>query len=206
MSPHEARTALVVEDHPLYRNALVDTVTGAGLGLRCHAVGSVEQARRVLCTHGPIAVVLADQRLPDGEGVALLAELAARVPVRVLLSGADGNRLKNRARQLGFNAYLSKAMPPAQMVQVLDRVMAGQTWFAHQSDSPAPELTERQLEVLQLVGRGLSSREIAALLGVVERTVKDHLSLIFIRLGVRNRAEAVAQASACGLLEFDSSQ
>ena len=200
------RPALVVEDHPLYRNALVDTLAGAGLGLRCQAVSGVVQARRAMREQGPFDIVLADQRLPDGEGIALLAELAGQVPLRVLLSGADEHRLQNRARVLGFNAYLSKLMPPGQMVQVLGRVLAGQTWFAHQPDSLLPELTERQLEVLQLVGRGLSSREIAAQLGVVERTVKDHLSLIFIRLGVRNRAEAVAQASACGLLEFDASQ
>lgn len=205
MNPPETRSALVVEDHPLYSHALVDTVVGAGLGLVCRAVGSVAEARRAVRDHAPYTLVLADQRLPDGEGVALLAELTALVPLRVLLSGADEQRLVGRARMLGFNAYLSKAMPPLQMVQVLRQVMAGQRWFPRPNGAGLPELTDRQREVLQWVGRGQSNRDIAARLGVVESTVKDHLSIIFIRLGVRNRAEAVAQASASGMLQFDSS-
>ena len=200
MNPPTARLALVVEDHPLYRRALVDSVVGAGLGLGCHTAGNLAEARRAVRDQGPYALVLSDQRLPDGEGLQLLAELAAQVPLRVLLAGADEPRLQNRARLLGFNAYLAKAMPPAQMVQVLQRVMAGGHWFPARTQGPLPELTDRQLEVLRLAGQGLSSREIAAALGVVDSTIKDHFSLIFIRLGVRNRAEAVAQASAAGLL------
>ena len=200
MNPPTARLALVVEDHPLYRRALVDSVMGAGLGLDCHTAGSLTEARRAVRDQGPYALVLSDQRLPDGEGLHLLSELGQQVPLRVLLAGADEPRLQNRARLMGCNAYLSKAMPPAQMVQVLQRVMAGGHWFPPRTQAPPPELTDRQLDVLRLAGQGLSSREIATELGVVESTIKDHFSLIFIRMGVRNRAEAVAQASAAGLL------
>lgn len=66
--------------------------------------------------------------------------------------------------------------------------------------SAPPALIERQIEVPRQV------REIAAQLGVGERTVKDHLSIVFIRLGVGNRAEAVAQAGALGLIQFDSAE
>ena len=204
MNPHAERLALVVEDHPLYRGALVDSVLGAGLGLRCHTASSLAEARRAVRDRGPYALLLSDQRLPDGEGLQLLVELAARVPVRVLLAGTDEARLQNRARLLGLDAYLSKAMPPSTMVQVLQAVMAGRRWFPPRGQTPAADLTERQLEVLRLAARGLSSREIAAALGLVESTVKDHFSLIFIRMGVRNRAEAVAQASASGLLACDA--
>jgi DNA-binding NarL/FixJ family response regulator len=204
MNPHAERLALVVEDHPLYRSALVDSVLGAGLGLRCHTASSLAEARRAVRDRGPYVLLLSDQRLPDGEGLQLLVELASRVPVRVLLAGTDEARIQNRARLLGLDAYLCKAMPPGTMVQVLQAVMAGQRWFPPRGQAPASDLTERQLEVLRLAARGLSSREIAAALGLVESTVKDHFSLIFIRLGVRNRAEAVAQASASGLLACDA--
>ena len=204
MNPHAERLALVVEDHPLYRGALVDSVLGAGAGRRCHSASCLAAARRAVRDRGPYALLLSDQRLPDGEGLQLLVELAARVPVRVLLAGTDEARLQNRARLLGLDAYLSKAMPPSTMVQVLQAVMAGRRWFPPRGQTPAADLTERQLEVLRLAARGLSSREIAAALGLVESTVKDHFSLIFIRMGVRNRAEAVAQASASGLLACDA--
>ncbi|MDH5540493.1 MAG: response regulator transcription factor [Rhizobacter sp.] len=204
MPAHDATAALVVEDHPLYREALVNTLLSAGLGLRCHAVALAGDARRRVQQNGPFGLVLADQRLPDGEGLGLLAELTHGVTVRVLLSGVDDPRLIRQARALGINAYLSKALPSDQMVQVLRRVMAGETWYPPQMAGAASRLTDRQMEVLQLVGRGRSNREIAARLGVGERTVKDHLSLIFVRLGAANRAEAVAQASALGLIEFDT--
>ncbi len=199
-------TALVVEDHPLYRDALVNTVLGAGLGLRCRAVTTAAQARCELAPHGPFALVLADQRLPDGDGISLLAELAQTIAIRVLLSGLDEPRLINQARLLGINAYLSKTLPPEAMVHALRRVMAGETSYPRVHASTPPSLTERQLEVLRQVGRGRSNREIAARLGLGERTVKDHLSIIFIRLGVGNRAEAVAQAGALGLIQFDSAE
>lgn len=162
--------------------------------------------RRVLAGADEIAVVLADQRLPDGDGIGLLAQCAPRVPIRVLLSGVDEPRLIQQARLLGVNAYLSKSLPPDSMVHALRRVMAGETWYPRVHASAPPALTERQLEVLRQVGRGCSNREIAVQLGVGERTVKDHLSIVFIRLGVGNRAEAVAQAGALGLIQFDSAE
>jgi two-component system, NarL family, nitrate/nitrite response regulator NarL len=199
-------TALVVEDHPLYRDALVNTVLGAGLGLRCRSVTLAAEARRELASHGPFALVLADQRLPDGDGLSLLAELAQTIAIRVLLSGVDEPRLIHQARLLGINAYLSKTLPPEAMVHALRRVMAGETSYPRVHPGTPPALTERQLEVLRQVGRGRSNREIASQLGVGARTVKDHLSIIFIRLGVGNRAEAVAQAGAMGLVQFDSAE
>ncbi len=204
--PAQPAAALVVEDHPLYRDALVNTVLGAGLGLRCQAVTTAAEARRALAGLNRFAVVLADQRLPDGDGIGLLAQCAQQVPIRVLLSGLDEPRLIQQARLLGINAYLSKTLPPESMVHALRRVMAGENWYPRVHAATAPALTERQLEVLREVGRGRSNREIAVQLGVGERTVKDHLSIVFIRLGVGNRAEAVAQAGALGLIQFDSAE
>jgi DNA-binding NarL/FixJ family response regulator len=199
-------TALVVEDHPLYRDAFVNAVLGAGLGLRCCAVATAFEARRELATQGTFSIVLADQRLPDGDGIDLLADMACSIPIRVLLSGIDEPRLVHQARLLGIDAYLSKAMLPETMVQALRRVFDGETWYPALHAGTRPSLTERQLEVLRHVGRGRSNREIAAMLGLGERTVKDHLSLIFVRLGVGNRAEAIAQAGALGLIHFDSAE
>ncbi|MBQ0944804.1 response regulator transcription factor [Ideonella sp. 4Y16] len=199
-----ADVALVVEDHPLYRQALLDTLQATLPGWHCLAASTLAEARLALAQSPRL--VLADQRLPDGEGLAWLATLAGQVPLRLLLSGADEPRLILHARQCGLDAYLPKRWTPPQISDALHRVLQGQRCFPSASGGDDAPLTARQLEVLRLVGRGLPSREIAQRLGVTERTVKDHLSLIFIRLGVRNRAEAVAQASVAGWLVFDSAE
>jgi DNA-binding NarL/FixJ family response regulator len=205
-APRAERLALVVEDHPLYSEALVNTTERAGLGLRCRAVGGVQQARRAIEELGPPTLLLCDHRLPDGDGLQLLAEMAGRVPLRVLLSGQDDPALVHRARAARLSAFMPKTLPPDDMVLALRRVLAGEPWFPRGVVAAPPTLTERQLEVLREVGRGLSNREIAARLGVSERTVKDHLSIVFVRLGAANRAEALVQAGAQGLLQFSSLQ
>ncbi len=203
-TPNSALLALVVEDHPLYSEALTHTVQRAGLGVQCRAVTGVNAARRLLAQLGPHALVLCDHRLPDGDGLQFLAELAGQVPRRVLLSGQDEPALVHRARAAGLTGFMPKTLLPDEMLLALRRVMAGEVWFPRGCVAPPPLLTQRQLEVLREVGKGQSNREIAVRLGVAERTVKDHLSIIFVRLGAANRAEAVAQASAQGLLSFAS--
>ncbi|MBL8346246.1 MAG: response regulator transcription factor [Rubrivivax sp.] len=202
----DPRWALVVEDHPLYSEALVNTTLRAVPGLCCRAAGGVSQAHRVMAEQGLPTLLLSDHRLPDGDGLQLLAEMAGRVPMRVLLSGQDDAWLVHRARAAGLSAFMPKTLPPDELVLALRRVLAGDAWFPRGTVAAPPTLTERQLEVLREVGRGLSNREIAARLGVSERTVKDHLSIVFVRLGAANRAEALAQASAQGLLQFSSLQ
>jgi DNA-binding NarL/FixJ family response regulator len=197
---------LVVEDHPLYKEALVDTAQRAGLGLACRAVGTAAEARLLVRQMGPFHLALVDQRLPDGDGLGLLQELAPSAAVRVLLTGLDEPGLAHQARQLGLAGYMPKSLPAHEMVVALKKVMAGERWFPPSLPAELPPLSQRQLQVLREVGLGKSNRRIAADLGIGERTVKEHLSVIFVRLGASNRAEAVAQAGAMGLLLFESRQ
>lgn len=203
--------ALVVEDHPLYVDALVLTVQRAGLQLQCRVAGGVLEARRQISRHGPPALVLCDHRLPDGDGLDFLGTLAEASPGqpprsqptrKVLLSGQDDPALVHRARAAGLAGFMPKTMQPEEMLLALRRVMAGEPWFPRGCVAPPPPLTARQMEVLREVSRGRSNREIAQRLGVGERTVKDHLSIIFVRLGAANRTEAVSQAAAQGLLQL----
>lgn len=206
-NPPSAARILVVDDHPLYRDALVGALVAPGVWLTCEAAASLREAQRMVFGSAPYAVVLSDFRLPDGDGLQLLEQVRAHAPgtACVLLSGSDVAQLGPRARRLGLRGYLSKALEPHQIVAAVRTVLAGGSCFRDADAAPAgPALTERQLEVLQLVGQGRSSKEIARDLGVGPSTVKDHLTLIFVRLGVNSRAEAVARAAALGLIRFDS--
>jgi len=120
------------------------------------------------------------------------------------MSGADDVRLAAQARHAGLAGYLSKSLEPAQMVAAIERVLAGGVFFPDRPRGTAPVFTERQLEVLQHVSIGQSSKVIAHRLGVAERTVKDHLTVIYLRLEAGNRAEAVARAASLGLISLDA--
>lgn len=200
------RQLLVVDDHPLVRDGLVSALLCADLGWACAGASSVAEARRMLAGGKRMDLVLADQRLPDGEGLTWLIEVQQTAPrtACVLLSGADDVRLTALARQAGLTGYLSKRLEPAQIVLAVQRVLAGGTCFPERSKGSAPSFTERQVEVLQHVCAGCTSKEIARELGVSVRTVKDHLTAIFLRLGVSSRAEAVARAAALGLVRLEA--
>jgi DNA-binding NarL/FixJ family response regulator len=200
------RRVLVVDDHPLVRDGLVGALTAVGLGWACEGAPDIAQARRILSGGGRVDLVLADQRLPDGDGLDLLIEVLQSAPrtACVLLSGADDVRLAAQARQAGLTGYLSKRLEPAQIVSALQQVLAGGTCFPERAKGAALSFTERQIEVLQHVCGGRTSKEIARELGVSVRTVKDHLTAIFLRLGVSSRAEAVARAAALGLVRLEA--
>jgi DNA-binding NarL/FixJ family response regulator len=214
----ERVVVLVVDDHPLVREALVQAlevgVTSPGAqGVAAHiggapaltglAAGSVAQARQRLQSQSGVAAVLADHRLPDGDGVSLLLQVRSYAPraARILLSGVDDPGLAVRARNLGLDGFLSKSLEPAQIVAGVHAALRGQPCFPTSvAASALPVLTHRQAEVLALIGRGCSNKEAARFLGVTERTVKDHLTIAFARLSVNTRAEAVARAGALGLI------
>lgn len=197
------RRVLVVDDHPLYRDAIVEAIVRAQPEIDALGAGSVAEARALAEQGAPFAMVVADHRLPDGDGLELLQHWPAPQPARVLISGVGERQLGARARRLGLHAFLDKTMSPARMLDALRRVLAGGLSF-ETPDELEPVLTERQIEVLQRAARGQSNRDIGAALGVTERTVKDHMTLIFQRLDVASRAQAVARAGALGLIRLDA--
>ena len=110
-----------------------------------------------------------------------------------------------QARRAGLMGYLPKTLAPAVWVHALSRILAGDPWFppaASQRQEPGP--TDRQMVILQHLAAGWGNKEIARDLGITERTVKYHLREVHGRLGVANRAEAVARASARGWLRLPS--
>lgn len=194
---------LLVDDHPIYRQGLVAALERGLPGLRCSSVGTAAEALAALERDAQPDVVLIDIALPDRDGLALAEEVRSRWPtlVCVLVSGHDDARRIERAMSLGCMGFLPKALEPEALVTQLGRVLAGDTSFPALRNGPAPlAFTERQAAVLERVARGLTSRVIAAELGIAERTVKDHLAVIYARLEASTRAEAVARAAELGVL------
>ncbi|MEU2110562.1 response regulator transcription factor [Streptomyces sp. NPDC019507] len=205
-------SVLIVDDHPVVRDGLrgmFESAAGfAVLGEAADGVEGVALAERL-----DPDVVLMDLRMPGGGGVDAIAELArrgARTKVLVLTTyDTDADTLP--AIEAGATGYLLKDAPREELFTAVRAAAEGRTVLSpavasrlvSRVRSPAPRdepLSAREREVLVLVARGTSNREIAAELFISEATVKTHLTHIYGKLAVRDRASAVAAAYDRGIL------
>ena len=156
-------------------------------------------------------VVLMDLRMPGVDGVTAIRRLAdsGGPPVLVLTTyDADADIL--RAIEAGARGYLLKDAPPAELFAAVRAVAAGGTPLSpsvasrlvRQVRAPSDPLSAREIDVLRLVARGASNREIARDLRISEATVKTHLLHLFEKLGVGDRTSAVTRALERGLIEL----
>ncbi|MYW93031.1 response regulator transcription factor [Amycolatopsis rubida] len=203
-------TLLIADDHPIVRDGLRGIFTGERgfevLGEAAHGDEAVTLAEALRPD-----VVLMDLRMPGTDGVAAITELARLGnPARVLVlttydtdsdvlpaieAGATGYLLKDSPREELFRAVRAAARGEAVLSPaVASRIMG-------QMRAPAQEpLSQREIEVLNLVARGSTNKEAAKKLFISEATVKTHLLHAYAKLGVKDRAAAVAVAFERGLI------
>ncbi|MGW3211919.1 response regulator [Streptomyces parvus] len=213
-TPARTVTLVVVDDHPVVRDGLRGMFTAApGFEVLGEAANGVD-ALAVVGELDP-DVVLMDLRMPGGGGVAAIAELTrrgARSKVLVLTTydtdsdtlpaieaGATGYLLKDAPREELFAAVRAAAdgrsvLSPAVASRLMTRVRTPA------ADPAETTLSGREREVLVLVARGTTNREIAAELFISEATVKTHLTHVFAKLGAKDRAAAVAVGYDRGIL------
>jgi len=201
---------LVVDDHPVVRDGLRGMFESApGFTVLGEAANGVEAV--ALVAELDPDVVLMDLRMPDGDGVGAIAELTrrgARAKVLVLTTyDTDSDTIP--AIEAGATGYLLKDAPREELFAAVRAAAEGRTVLSPAVASrlvsavraPANEpLSPREREVLALVARGTSNREIARELFISEATVKTHLTHLYAKLGVNDRAAAVATAYERGIL------
>jgi DNA-binding NarL/FixJ family response regulator len=201
---------LIVDDHPVVRDGLRGMFSGDErfdvVGEAADGVDAVARAEALRPD-----VILMDLRMPGGDGVTAISDLAARgVPGRVLVlttydtdsdvvaaieAGATGYLLKDAPREELFRAVVAAARGEAVLSPAVATRLMGQV------RQPAREpLSQRELEVLTLIAQGATNREAAGKLFISEATVKTHVLHIYAKLGVNDRAAAVATAFERGLL------
>jgi DNA-binding NarL/FixJ family response regulator len=207
-----------VDDHPIWRDAVGRDLEAAGYEIVA-AVGLGRQAVRVAGSVRPDVVVL-DLQLPDLHGVAVIAGLLEALPqVRVLVLSASGEQQDVLdAVKAGATGYLVKSAATAEFVDAVARVAAGDTVFtpglaglvlgefrrlaaSPDAGGSVPRLTTRETEVLRLVAKGLSYRQIADRLSLSHRTVQNHVQNTLGKLRLHNRVELVRYALKHGLDE-----
>jgi DNA-binding NarL/FixJ family response regulator len=201
---------LVADDHPVVRTGLAAVIAQEPDLLLVAEAENGERAVALFREHQP-DVVLMDLRMPLMDGVEAIRRITGEFPAaRILaLTTYEGDADIRRALAAGARGYLLKDMLLSEVITAIHSVLRGErvipipvatrlAEFPERSD-----LTERELEVLGLVGKGLSNKEVAQAIGRMDETVKIHLKNIFAKLGVADRTEAVTVALARGLIHLE---
>jgi len=197
---------LVIDDHPVTRFGIAAIIEATPDMTVVAQAGSGEEAVELFEKHLP-DITLMDLRLPGMSGVEAIRTVITkhRNARFVVLTTYEGDEDIHQALQAGARSYIIKGMPHEALVGAVRRVHAGGQFLpppvsrALFSRIPNSELSAREREVLNLIVRGKSNKEIAAALGITESTVKCHVSVILMRLNVTDRTQAVVTALRRGL-------
>jgi two-component system, NarL family, response regulator len=203
-------SVMVVDDHPLMRVGIASIVNARTDMTVVAQAGSGEEAVTLFFKHKP-DVTLMDLRLPGISGVDSIRSIRESYPPArfVVLTTYEGDADIHRALEAGAQGYVIKGMPYQTLVEALQRVYKGGRFLpppiarALASRMPDSELSAREQEVLSLLARGKSNKDIASTLRITEATVKCHVSAILLRLNVSDRTEAVITALHRGLVHLD---
>lgn len=201
---------LIVDDHPLFRAGFLAVLQQSELNAGVLSVASTQEALQSLQRDPDIGLVLVDIHLRGDDGFNTLKLIGERHPTTacVMISGDEGEGIASRAIAAGASGFIPKSFTPEEMVSAIQQVLTGAVFVPEQeatATTPPAGLTLRQLEVISMLGRGLSNKEIARALDVAERTVKAHVSAVFEALDVRNRTQAVLAAQRRGYLPANPS-
>lgn len=200
---------LVVDDHPIMRVG-VAALIGSSAEMECIGqAGNGEEAVRLHAELKP-DVTLMDLRLPDISGVEAIRRIrfADAQAKLIVLTTYEGDEDIHQAMEAGASGYLVKGLPQEMLVAAVRKVHAGGRYLpspmsrALAERTPDSSLSAREREVLELIAKGQSNKEIATSLGITEATVKCHVSVILARLQASDRTQAVVKAIQRGLVHL----
>ncbi|HWC80183.1 MAG TPA: response regulator transcription factor [Pseudonocardiaceae bacterium] len=210
-------SVMVVDDHPLWREGVARDLTERGFDIAATA-GDADAAVRIARTVRP-DVVLMDLNLGTGSGVTAILAITGELPsTRVLVLSASGaHEDVLEAVKAGASGYLVKSASAEELVDAVRKTAAGDSVFtaglaglvlgeyrrmlAAPSETETPQLSERETEVLRLVAKGLTARQIADRLFISHRTVESHVQSTLRKLQLHNRVELARYAIEHGLAD-----
>ncbi|HUD75260.1 MAG TPA: response regulator transcription factor [Terracidiphilus sp.] len=200
---------LIVDDHPIMRIGITALIASSKEMEVVAQAASGEEALALHALHHP-DITLMDLRLPGISGVETIRAIRGQSPKArfIVLTTYDGDEDIFQAMEAGAGGYLVKGMPQEMLVNAVKRVHAGGQYLPPPmskvlaSRMPDSSLSPRESEVLGLLAKGKSNREIANCLGISEATVKCHVSVILMRLDASDRTQAVVIALQRGLIHL----
>jgi DNA-binding NarL/FixJ family response regulator len=206
-SRHKALQLLLVDDHAVVRSGLANMLSAQpGLTVLADA-GDGETALRLAREMSP-DVVLLDLVMPGMQGIECLVRLKADCPETkvLMLTSSDIGSDVRAAINAGADGYVTKTVSSAELIESIHTVARGERFVSAEvkrlldEHASAIQLTPRELEVLQLLRKGMSNPDIGSILGITPRTAKAHVAALLVKLKAHDRAEAVARGFEWGLL------
>jgi DNA-binding NarL/FixJ family response regulator len=200
---------LVVDDHPVVRVGIITIIDTQPDMSVVAETGNGEEAVALFREHRPDLTVM-DLRIEKMSGAICIMKIRKEFPEArfVVLTTYRGDEDIHQALKAGAHGYLLKGMPRQVLLDALRRIHAGERFLPPPvtrtlaARKPESELSARERQVLSLLAAGKCNKEIAAALGIAEVTVKCHLSVIFLRLNVTDRTQAVIAAVQRGLVHL----
>ncbi|MEM6616754.1 MAG: response regulator transcription factor [Pseudomonadota bacterium] len=210
MSTPNEHTFIIADDHPLFRDALKQSLAPAFPKAVVVEAGDIEQVSAAIESHGDVDLILLDLSMPGVRGYSGLMLLRAQYPAIpvVVVSATEEPAVIRRCMDLGASGFIPKSAGMTEMRDAVDVVLKGGLWvpdglsFDGADDTEEAELARRlatltpqQVRVLMMLSEGLLNKQIAYELSVSEATVKAHVSAILQKLKVDSRTQAVIAAS-----------
>ena len=210
---------LIVDDHPLFRHALIQAVRYSFPQAQIHETAAVNEFYERLENGPEPDLVLLDLNLPGASGFSALVHVRAQYPALpiIVVSAHEETSIIQRAIAHGAVGYIPKSAHPSHIGEAIRHVLEGDIWLPpnlptnlsfdpRAADETAlveriQSLTPQQFRVLMMVAEGLLNKQIAYELKVSEATIKAHVTAIFRKLGVQNRTQAVLAISALNIEE-----
>jgi DNA-binding NarL/FixJ family response regulator len=205
-----ATRILIVDDHPLFREALKQAISGGIANASVTLAGSLDAATQILGKDDGYDLILLDLRMPGVQGLSGLIYLRAQhpnVPVAII-TASDDNGLVQKALNLSASGFIPKTSGIDTIIAAVSAVLKGDIWVpdgyqqASAADKEAEDivrrvatLTAQQIRVLMMLKEGLLNKQIAYELNVSEATIKAHVSAILQKLNVSSRTQAVIAAT-----------
>ncbi|MDI3469069.1 MAG: Two-component transcriptional response regulator, LuxR family [Pseudolabrys sp.] len=207
-SPHYR--LVIADDHPLFRGALREAVSGLFDRAEIAEAGTFDEVTELLERDGDVDLVLLDLAMPGIRGFSGLMYLRAQYPAVpvIVVSANDDPAAIRRCMDFGSSGFIPKTLGVDQMREAIAAIIKGGVWTPPDVDLKAAtdaataelmtrmtRLTPQQVRVLMMLSEGLLNKQIAYQLDVSEATVKAHVSAILQKLGVESRTQAVIAAS-----------
>ena len=190
----------VIDDHPLMREAVGTLIRRLSPGKTIIELDRIAVVAQAIQQHGEPEVICLDMKLPDTHGVSGIRELKLHYPQlpMVVLTAMSADDYKDLAMEAGADAYVEKSANATEISNVLRPFLSADL----ETDPPATvgKLSKRQKQLLTLLDKGQSNRDIAETLQISEHTVKVHLWRLFRRLDVKSRSQASHLARTQGLV------
>ena len=195
---------LVIDDHPLMREAVVMLLRRLRTKASIIELDRLAVVNQAITEHGTPELVCLDLKLPDTNGVSGVRELRRLLPDTslIVLSASPATDYSDLALEAGADAYVEKSLGAAHIGKVLKEFLEDDAEDDEDGPTIPEKLSKRQKQLLVMLDRGLSNRDIAEALSISEHTVKVHLWRLFRRLNVKSRSQASHLARTAGLIDY----